>query len=153
MTNPDSKEKESPNLFLEKLAELEHEQWMQWSKTIYERLTEAFRNGKSLDSVIVDSITRWKPNWIPYSELDESTKDFDREWARKVLEIIDSDCIPVTKVIARIKELEVEKEDSKNRNYLIGEDYDNYIAQINMAITNLEDLLPKPKDKECGGPK
>ena len=31
---------------------------------------------------------KWAPLMIPYSELSESSKEQDREWARKVLEII-----------------------------------------------------------------
>jgi hypothetical protein len=62
---------------LEKLAELEHEQWHEWSKSIY--LNE------SLSAL---RITRWKRLWKPYNELTEEQKEQDRIWARKVLEII-----------------------------------------------------------------
>lgn len=62
----------------EALAELEHEQWIAWSKDIAEteQITEA-------------RLERWKELWCPYSELTEAQKDQDREWADKVLAILD----------------------------------------------------------------
>ena len=67
------------NELLEKLAELEHEQWVQWSKAIVldEDISPARRK-------------RWRSYWVPYSQLAESVKYQDRVWARKVIEIIQS---------------------------------------------------------------
>lgn len=62
---------------LEKLAALEHEQWEAWAKTI---LTQ--------ESISPERADRWQQFFVPYKELDEATKEFDREWARKVLKII-----------------------------------------------------------------
>jgi predicted ABC-type ATPase/SAM-dependent methyltransferase len=61
---------------LEQLADLEHEQWRQWAKNIMdtEKITPA-------------RIDRWKTLFVPYSELSEESKEQDREWARKVLNI------------------------------------------------------------------
>lgn len=58
----------------EKLAELEHDQWIAWSKNIAEteNITPARRQ-------------RWEKLWIPYNMLTEAQKDQDREWADKVL--------------------------------------------------------------------
>jgi hypothetical protein len=75
---------------LEVLAELEHEQWMHWSKATLENL-------KKMDSDEPDAYLnacfwfedRWSRNWKPYNELSEETKEFDRIWARKVLEILE----------------------------------------------------------------
>lgn len=59
----------------EKLAALEHDQWLHWSKTVAE-------------SVAPEKVKEWEPNWIPYEKLTEEAKNQDREWADKVLAII-----------------------------------------------------------------
>lgn len=59
---------------LERLADLEHEQWMKWSKDI-----------ASKESLSEERLARWKACWVPYADLSEEMKEFDREWARKVL--------------------------------------------------------------------
>lgn len=66
--------KAKPASIVEWLAELEHEQWMQWSKTVAER-------------GVVDAaqVAKWRADWIPYAQLDDKTKEFDRVWARKAL--------------------------------------------------------------------
>lgn len=67
----------------EKIAELEHDQWIAWSKNIAEteQITPARRE-------------RWEKLWLPYDTLTEEQKDQDREWADKVgsimVEVIDS---------------------------------------------------------------
>ncbi len=59
------------------MSDLEHEQWAHWTKYMLENLTE-------------EDIKRWERQIkTPYSELSEKEKDMDREWARKVLKIID----------------------------------------------------------------
>lgn len=57
---------------MEKLAELEHEQWMEWSKAVAAEVSDERRK-------------RWKKYWVPYSELSEKVKEQDRVWARKVI--------------------------------------------------------------------
>ena len=59
---------------LEKLAELEHDQWIEWSKDI-----------ASKESLSKERINRWKKYWVPYSELTEEVKEQDRKYARKVM--------------------------------------------------------------------
>lgn len=59
---------------IEKLAELEHEQWMAWAKSIMK--TESISESRKL---------RWTKCMIPYADLTEEMKEFDREWARKAL--------------------------------------------------------------------
>ena len=63
---------------VEKLADLEHEQWMKWSDDISkkEKLTE-------------ERYWRWRRLWVPYEELTEEQKDQDRVWARKVLQLFE----------------------------------------------------------------
>ena len=62
---------------LEYLASLEHEQWMQWAKTLM--LEEA---------ITIERKERWWSCMKPYAELTEEQKEHDRVWARKVLAIL-----------------------------------------------------------------
>jgi hypothetical protein len=62
---------------IESLAELEHQQWIQWASTIMQ--TEKISDGR---------IARWKDCFKPYSELSEEMKEHDRAWARKALAIL-----------------------------------------------------------------
>ena len=57
---------------LERLAELEHEQWVAWSRAV-------------AAEVSADRRRRWQACWVPYAELPEAVKELDRAWARKVL--------------------------------------------------------------------
>jgi len=62
---------------IEKLAALEHDQWAHWTKYMLANMTD-------------ENIARWKEQIdTPYSELSEKEKDSDREWAQKVLDIIE----------------------------------------------------------------
>lgn len=67
----------------EELAELEHKQWMEWSKEI-----------AATEPIQQDRLKRWKKFWVPYSQLPSSVKDKDREWADKVLEIVTKEILP-----------------------------------------------------------
>jgi len=64
---------------LEQLADLEHEQWMTWSKAVAHEVSDERRQ-------------RWLSYWVPYSQLTDEIKEHDRVWARevisKVLELI-----------------------------------------------------------------
>ena len=62
---------------IEKLAELEHEQWLSWARAVW-------------DEVSVERREKWSPSMVPYAELSEGAKDQDREWARKAAEIAGS---------------------------------------------------------------
>ena len=59
----------------EKIAELEHEQWVQWSKAVAEEVSPERK-------------VRWEKLWIPYDELTEEQKDQDRIWADKALALL-----------------------------------------------------------------
>jgi len=61
----------------EKLAELEHEQWIYWAKNILET-----------ENISKERKGRWQRYFCNYKDLPESVKDQDRIWADKVLEII-----------------------------------------------------------------
>ena len=87
-----SKQKEQ---LIDKLSELEHEQWMEWSKSIAPEIAE-LRDAASLplvNDVLVlkttERLQRWNSFWVSYDELNERTKERDRVWARKVLQIFE----------------------------------------------------------------
>jgi len=58
------------------LSDLEHKQWMKWSQTVAPEVSEERR-------------VRWKMFWVPYEQLDEATKGFDRLWAMRVMSVIE----------------------------------------------------------------
>jgi hypothetical protein len=62
---------------LERLAELEHEQWVAWSQSVAAEVSEERRK-------------RWEPMWVSYAELPCEVKEQDRVWARKVLALFPS---------------------------------------------------------------
>lgn len=69
-----SKEKE----LIEKISDLEHEQWWSWAKDILKT-----------EDITEEREKRWKEECFkPYDDLTEEMKDFDREWAEKVLKIV-----------------------------------------------------------------
>ena len=59
---------------IEKLAELEHDQWMSWAKSIMQS-----------ENISQSRCDRWNSLMIPYADLSEEMKEHDRVWARKVL--------------------------------------------------------------------
>jgi len=61
---------------LERIARLEHEQWMAWSKDVASEVNPERR-------------ARWQKYWVPYEDLPEDIKELDRVWARKVLAELD----------------------------------------------------------------
>ena len=85
---------------LEKLSELEHIQWCEWSQAVSKELYllldildnfEDELSEKDLLTVsrIKDKLIRWNDLWVDYSELSEVEKDKDRVYARKALTIFD----------------------------------------------------------------
>ena len=56
---------------IERLAELEHNQWIMWSKAIVKE-----------ENLSPERIERWKKLWIPYDFLSENQKEQDRQWAK-----------------------------------------------------------------------
>ena len=61
----------------EPLADLEHQQWMEWSKNICnnERISE-------------DRLDKWAHLWKDYKKLSQEQKEKDRIWADKVIELL-----------------------------------------------------------------
>lgn len=67
---------------IEKLAALEHEQWAHWTKYMLTKL------GEHSNSANADVRRWWRQIETPYADLSEKEKESDREWARKVLEVV-----------------------------------------------------------------
>jgi hypothetical protein len=63
----------SDRAVVERVAEVEHEQWTFWSKSIAPEVSPERR-------------ARWERYWVPYKDLPEEVKEQDRIWARKALE-------------------------------------------------------------------
>jgi len=63
---------------IEEIANIEHEQWIAWSKNI-----------AATETITKERLERWKSCWVPYSDLSNEMKNQDRLWAMKVMEIID----------------------------------------------------------------
>ena len=64
---------------LEQLAELEHEQWEAWSKSLARS-----------EHLSKERIERWEKLWVPYELLPFAEQEKDRSWAKEVLKIVDS---------------------------------------------------------------
>ena len=62
---------------IEKLAALEHDQWVQWANSLMQS-----------EDLSEERIQRWIPYMVPYSELEDDVKEHDRKWARKALTIV-----------------------------------------------------------------
>lgn len=62
---------------IELLAEEEHKRWMQRTKTLLAR-----------EPLLPETRKRWKACMIPYAELSEEMKEYDREFARKIIGLI-----------------------------------------------------------------
>ena len=70
------KKQEGRKRFIEMLASLEHDQWMEWSKAV---------SGEVSD----ERMARWIKLWVPYDLLSEEEKESDRKYARKICELME----------------------------------------------------------------
>lgn len=61
----------------ERLAEIEHQQWCDWSKNLAES-----------ESISPERLAAWHRRWVPYTQLSEADKDLDRAYADMVLEAL-----------------------------------------------------------------
>lgn len=70
------------NDLLEKLAALEHEQWVGWTEWMMEKWDETHSSGETYQA-------RWRRQLAtPYEDLSEAEKESDRIEARKVLTLL-----------------------------------------------------------------
>lgn len=63
----------------EKIAEVLHDIWMEWSKEI-----------GPLENISFDRYQRWVGLWVPYKELNNEMKEQDRQLAERVLQVLES---------------------------------------------------------------
>ncbi len=65
------------NKDLEKLAALEHEQWMKWAKALMKD-----------EDLSPERVKRWKKLFVSYGKLKPKDKKDDRVWARKAEKLV-----------------------------------------------------------------
>lgn len=78
---------------VEELADLEHAQWAHWTRYMLSTLSpllEPVRMVGSPEYVKAhEALLRWTGQTVtPYGSLSEAEKESDREWARKVLAVL-----------------------------------------------------------------
>lgn len=62
----------------EKLAELEHDQWVAWSRSLV-----------ASENISTERVERWSKFWVPYKKLSEEQKETDRVWADRVMKLLE----------------------------------------------------------------
>lgn len=88
---------------IEKLAEIEHNQWYSWAKSVCNEVDKERRE-------------RWENYFIPYDLLDEDVKDKDREFVREIIKCIKYNRDEVLKLI-----FDTDKEGEELYKYIIEE--------------------------------
>ena len=66
---------DSESQTVERVAQVEHEQWTAWSKSV-------------ADEVSPERRARWEKYWVPYKDLPDDIKELDRAWARKAIQAV-----------------------------------------------------------------
>jgi hypothetical protein len=89
---------------VEIFAALEHTQWTFWSKALAAR-----------EHLSPERVERWKSLWIPYDELSEENKEFDRIWARRIVDALDENLLDIEAAHARLV-LDIVEEDERCKN-------------------------------------
>lgn len=76
---------------LEVLSDLEHQQWVVWTKGLiaWMRTAEGMseRDKRALNEAADILLAKWETNWGDYWALTESVKEHDRNFARRVVEV------------------------------------------------------------------
>ena len=78
VAEPTDENKDNEDI-IELLSALEHEQWVSWSRSV-----------AGTEDISSERLERWKKYWVPYSELADDVKEYDREWARNVIKILNT---------------------------------------------------------------
>ena len=65
--------KKEETKLLEKLAALEHQQWMSWAKSLLKK-----------EKLSKRTVEKWEGYFVPYNELPEEIKELDRVYAKNV---------------------------------------------------------------------
>lgn len=72
---------------VEMIAALEHEQWAHWSRELAKQYVTDLRPYNFMER----KIRRWRFLWCSYMELGKGARKLDREWARKVVNLLKSE--------------------------------------------------------------
>ena len=64
----------------EKIAEVLHDIWMEWSKEI-----------APVENISFNRYRRWVELWVPYKKLNNEMKEQYRQLAERVLQVLESD--------------------------------------------------------------
>jgi len=121
---------------LEKLAELEHEQWAHIIKYLLEQGCITLARYQSFNYKQLAN--------TPYSKLSESQKESDREWARKVWAIVEAQCVGRAQLKKLIEEfpnmdnLEFWTEPSRRLPIINGQKPDRAFHAVKYVATVLE---------------
>ncbi len=62
----------------DEIAELEHEQWIEWSQHL-----------AACEPLSPERLARWRASWIPYDELSEEAKEMDRAYGDRILALLE----------------------------------------------------------------
>jgi hypothetical protein len=108
----------------EHLADIEHQQWMVWSKALAEELRLINLDCYREDFIVIKNriktrLEQWQKNWKPYKKLSEDVKEFDREWADKII-----DEVPFKCPVYQCGGLMFSKERKKPKDFIESEHYD-----------------------------
>lgn len=135
---------------IEKLAELEHNQWWEWTKLVmldFLVIIEQSKDNKEVYKIAKDRVLKWQKNYLPYFDLPEEVKEHDRIWARKVLEIIKKKWLPadienILKITRALEDFKLKCYERMNKG---DKDYDEFI--MNNAPCNYNLILIERKLK------
>ena len=100
---------------LELIADFMHHQWSRWMKYVYnhavtvdessETLAWTSETGKIGYIFNTNLYNRWLRQMnTPYAELSEKEKDSDREWARKLIILLDKNTYGKLHILERAKQ-------------------------------------------------
>ena len=76
----------------EKLASLEHDQWMYWATGIRDFFKHAVDSGCECRTcnLMRQKFENWEKFFVPYAQLAEDVKELDNQWAEKAIRIIEN---------------------------------------------------------------
>jgi hypothetical protein len=95
-------DKETKDQIKESLAEVFHEAWVHWAKAVKAEVS-------------AERSARWEQSFVPYDQLEETTKDLDRKWADEALEAIEPVLENLVKKSGAVKEMVTKVQVDSNR--------------------------------------
>lgn len=120
---------------LEKLADLEHNQWWEWSRDLSRK-----------EKLSKERLDRWDRLWTFYKFLSEKSKEQDRVYARKIIELLKQEQIIITQDTgSHING----GQSSANRRETGGDDATDLDKYEPMKLLNAEGIMsPKQKTEQ-----